>query len=181
MAVRDLQKKANEILQRLKTFLEDGKNAYGYKIYIAKIKTPILLASTKTSVNYPEMQTVYSTIEELKRQADANHVKITDHSMLNVTKIDNGAYQVSVAIPIEKVIPPNQNSSINRMVAGGNLLVADVNGGPNTIINAFTQVKAFMKDHNLISPAMSYESLITNRIIEKDTAKWVTKIYYPIF
>ena len=30
-----------------------------------------------------------------------------------------------------------------------------------------------------MSPAIPFESLITNRLEEPDTSKWVTKIYYP--
>ncbi|MDB4999000.1 MAG: hypothetical protein JWR76_77, partial [Mucilaginibacter sp.] len=58
---------------------------------------------------------------------------------------------------------------------------ADVKGGKQTVANAFVQLKNYQKDHGLISPAMPFEILITNRLTEKDTAKWVTKLYWPIF
>jgi hypothetical protein len=64
---------------------------------------------------------------------------------------------------------------------GGNLLIADVKGGPNTVNDAFEEVRMYMKDHKLVAPAMPFESMVTDRYLEKDTAKWVTKIYYPIF
>jgi hypothetical protein len=33
----------------------------------------------------------------------------------------------------------------------------------------------------LSTPAIPYQSIITNRLTETDTTKWITKIYQPIF
>lgn len=176
-----LKAKTTEILKHLQSFLEDEKKAYGYKIYIEKIKDHALLTAITSSVNYPDVQTIYETVNSLKLQAKTKGATLTNFPMLNVTKVDNKEYQVTVALPINKNIKPNQKSLINNLVAGGNLLVAEVKGGPNTINDAFSAVKAYMKDHNLTAPAMPFESLITDRAVEKDTSKWVTKIYAPIF
>ncbi|WP_295716301.1 hypothetical protein [Mucilaginibacter sp.] len=176
-----LKTKTAEILKHLKLFLEDKNNAYGYKIYINKIKDPYLLTTTTSSANYPSIQTIYEKVDDLKAQAKTKGVMLTNFPILNVTKIANKEYQITVAIPINKTIKPDQKSFMNNLVLGGNLLVMDVKGGPNTISDAFGAVKAYMKDHNLTSPAMPFESLITDRSAEKDTSKWVTKIYYPIF
>jgi hypothetical protein len=127
------------------------------------------------------MAYVYENIKQLKDQARAQGAKETNFPMLNVNQTDDKQYETRIALPIDKLINPVERSSINKLVRGGNLLVADVKGGPNTVHNAFSQVKIFMKDYGLISPAMPFESLVTDRSVEKDTAKWVTKIYYPIF
>ena len=37
-----------------------------------------------------------------------------------------------------------------------------------------------MDDYHLTSPAISFQSLVTDRQVEKDSLKWITKIYYPI-
>lgn len=178
---RALKTKTTEILKHLKSFLEDEKNAYGYKIYLNKIKDHVLLTAITSSVNYPDMQTIYETVNNLKLQAKTKGAVLTNYPIMNVTKVDNKEYQVTVALPINKTIKPDQKSLITNLVVGANLLVADVKGGPNTINDAFGAVKAYMKDHNLTAPAMPFESLITDRAIEKDTSKWVTKIYAPIF
>ena len=179
--INDLKDQTAIILHHLKIFLEDKKNAYGYKIYINKIEYPILLTTTITSENYPDMQHVYETIKELRKLAKVQGAKEKNFPMLNIHKTDDKQYEINLAIPIDRAITPTGKSYINNMVRGGNLLVADVKGGPNTISNAFAQVRIFMKDHRLISPAMPFESLVTDRYAEKDTAKWITKIYYPIF
>lgn len=177
---RKAENQAAEILLSLKHFLEDEKNAYGYKIYLNHAKDTVLLVSANTYPAYPSLQAVYNTVETLKQQADSQGVKQTNFPMLNVTQTDEHEYQVNVALPINKRIIPFQKTSINNIPGGGNLLVADVRGGQNTVNSALAQMKIYMKDHRLVSPAMPFQSLITNRLAQKDTSKWITKIYYPI-
>lgn len=169
-----------EILLSLKHFLEDEKNVYGYKIYLNHAKDTVLLVSADRYPAYPSLQAVYNTIEMLKQQANTRGVKQTNFPMLNVTQTDEHEYQVNVALPINKMVTPFQKTSINNIPKGGNLLVVDVRGGQNTVNNALAQIKIYMKDHRLVSPAMPFQSLITNRLAQKDTSKWITKIYYPI-
>lgn len=181
MEAKRIKDQNTRILLHLKGFLENIKNAYGYNIYINKVKDVILLTSATTSDSYPDMQHVYATIRKLREQVKARGAAETNFPMLNINNTNNNQYEITVAIPINKEITPDGKSSINRMVPGANLLVADITGGPNTIKDAFAQVRVFMKDHRLISPAMPFESLITDRLAERDTSKWKTKIYYPIF
>lgn len=87
---------------------------------------------------------------------------------------------VTVAIPINKEIPFTKPIFINTMV-DGKLLVTEVKGGQQTIKNALFSFKNYVQDKQFTSPAMPYEMMITDRSAEKDTSKWVTKIYYPVF
>jgi hypothetical protein len=66
------------------------------------------------------------------------------------------------------------------MIAG-NILVAEVKGGPYTVTNAFNSLHDYVTDHDLQSPAIPFQSLITNRLQQPDSTKWITKIYYPIY
>ncbi|MEO3403644.1 hypothetical protein AAFN85_07055 [Mucilaginibacter sp. CAU 1740] len=169
-----------DILNKLKNFLEDERNTYGYKIYLNHIKDTVLLTTSSTYKNTPTIAQLYAVIANLKALAKNQGATETNFPMLNLTQTDDEAYQVNIALPINKRIPTEGGITINNMPKGSNLLVADVVGGPNTTNNAVNQMKAYMKDHRLVSPAMWYQSLITDRQAEKDTSKWITKIYYPI-
>jgi effector-binding domain-containing protein len=150
-------------------------------IKLAKIKHPIVLATTTHANNYPLPATIYSMVNELKEQIRAQGALSLDSPMMNVNPDENGGYLIMVALPINKIIKPGSNTVVNKLVLNGNLLEVEVTGGKNNVTNAFTQIKNYQKDHRLISPAMPYELLITNRLAQKDTAKWVTKVYWPIF
>ena len=94
--------------------------------------------------------------------------------------MDSGLYKTQVAVPVNVVIPQNKLYLIKRMVPG-KILVGQVTGGTYTAAEAIKQMGIFMSDNNFSSPAIPFESLVTNRMQEPDTSRWVTKIYYPVF
>ncbi|SEM61452.1 hypothetical protein SAMN05192574_101181 [Mucilaginibacter gossypiicola] len=176
-----IEKQITAISKHLKYFLEDEKNAYGYKIYLKAAQDTVLITSTKLSNTFPSISDIYTTIGDLKKQANDKGVKETNCPMMNITMINEKQYQVTIAIPINKKVVPSATTAIKYIPGGANLLVADVKGGSSTVKDALAQMKIYLKDHRLVSPAMPFESLITDRSAEKDTAKWITKVYYPIF
>jgi hypothetical protein len=62
----------------------------------------------------------------------------------------------------------------------GTILVAEVKGGTATVEEGFRQLEFYIDEHELSSPGRPFQSLITDRSIEKDSTKWVTKLYYPV-
>ena len=63
----------------------------------------------------------------------------------------------------------------------GNILVAEVKGDNARIDQCEQAMKYYVEDYQKSSPAISFQRLITNRLTEKDSTKWVTTINYPIF
>jgi len=63
----------------------------------------------------------------------------------------------------------------------GNILVAEIKGGIYSVNEAERQLVNYANDYKKISPAIPFQSLVTNRQLEPDTSKWVTRLYYPIF
>ncbi len=99
--------------------------------------------------------------------------------MLHVTGNSSG-FKTMVAIPVNKIIAENNNILYKRMVPG-KILVTEVTGGTYTTTQALKQLETYINDYQLKSPAIPFESLVTDRLKEADTLKWITRIYYPIF
>jgi hypothetical protein len=99
--------------------------------------------------------------------------------MLHITS-DSGYFETMVAIPVNKVVPPKDNFLFKRMVPG-KILVTEVTGGRYTTAHALKQLENYLEDNELQSPAIPFESLVTDRSRQPDTSKWVTKIYYPVY
>lgn len=179
-AIGDLTKNLDEVLQRLKQFLDDDKKVYKIDVSVQKVKDSVIL-TTNTILNHaPDMQQVYKMIAALKQQVVQQKGVEMGPPMLNVHQSGANEFGVMVGIPIDRVIKASGQTSINKMVLG-NILVAEVKGGLTTVQSAINSLDTYRKDHSLVSPAMPYQSLITNRTTEPDTTKWITKIYYPIF
>lgn len=170
----------NEILMRIKAFYDDEKLVYGLDIKGDIVRHKLLLTKEKTSVNYPDMNFVYDIITDLRKHIKSYDAREMASPMLSVYKPYKKDYVITVAIPIDKEIPLAQSTTISKMV-DGRLLLTEVKGGPKTIENKLSSFHQYVKDKRLISPAMPYEMMITDRIGVSDTSQWITQIYYPVF
>jgi hypothetical protein len=168
-----------DILKSMKAFLGKPENVYGMHIDEVLVKDTILVTTNFSSPEYPSMQKVYDLIDGIKKYISTNNAKETNSPMLNVWQ-DSGLYKTQVAIPVNVVIPQNSTYLIKRMVPG-NILVAEIKGGDYSAREALREMHQFMIDNNMSSPAIPFQSLVTNRMEQPDTLKWITKVYYPVF
>jgi effector-binding domain-containing protein len=168
-----------DIMRSMKAFLEKQENVYGMRIDEIRVKDTILVTTKFSSDQYPSTSKIYGLISGIKNYISINKARETNFPMLHVWQ-DSGLFHTTVAIPVDRRIPENKTYSMKRMVPG-KILVAEVTGGLYRTREALRQLGFFLSDNNLSSPAIPFESLITNRMEEPDTSKWVTKIYYPVF
>ena len=178
LLARKMKKNMTEIVQSAKSFLESKEKVYGLRIIQEKVKDTFLISTKYIADSFPSTQTTYNIISELEQYIEVNDAAATNPPMLNVIE-DQGIFTTMIAIPVNKIIRGNEKYFFKRMVAG-NILVTEVKGGYYTIKEGLRQVKTYMDDRRFVAPAIPFESLVTNRSKETDTAKWVTRIYYPV-
>lgn len=176
---RHIKTSMTEILETFQAFLKKTENVYGLSIGQIQVKDTLLISAKFSTQQYPSTNDIYAEINSLKKYIAAEGAGETNSPMLNIIH-DSTNYRTMIAIPISKVIPTKDDYEIKRMVPG-KILVTEVKGGQSRAKEAMRQLTFFLSDNNISSPAMPFESLVTNRSLEPDTSKWVTKIYYPIF
>jgi hypothetical protein len=174
-----IKRNMSGILAGLKTFLDKKENIYLTDIKEVVIKDTVMISSTSVFTSRPGIQDVYKAINILSQYISLHGAKETNHPMLNIRKSDN-EYLMMVAIPTDKVLDGDDKFKLKRMPRT-RILETEVKGGPSLINSVFAQMKYFAEDYHLGASAIPYESLVTNRINEPDTAKWVTKLYFPIY
>ena len=177
---RKVKKNMDIILESFLNYVVQSKNVYGFDIKRTLVKDTLLASATMMHVTSPETKAVYSLIDSVKRFVAKNNLKQVNPPMLNVFIDEKEDFQTIVALPINGEFKSTGNIEMKKMVPG-NILEMTVKGGPKTIEKGFNQIKMYVNDFQLISPAMPFESLITDRAKQPDTSKWVTKICYPIF
>jgi hypothetical protein len=100
--------------------------------------------------------------------------------MLNISTADSINFLTKVAIPVNKRLKDSGKISYRWMLGGGKILVTEIKGGFYSIKKGFTEMDNYVNDYKRIAPAIPFQSLITDRIREPDTTKWITKIFYPV-
>lgn len=99
--------------------------------------------------------------------------------MMNIRESGNGGYETQVAVPTDRLLQNDGKIHYRRMVPG-NFMVSEVQGGPFTISEAMKQLDYYISDYKKTVMAKPFQTLVTNRLTETDTAKWLTKIYIPV-
>lgn len=176
-----LHRSMKEILDKIAAHFSETENLYNWHIKNDVVRDSILISTSGRYVSYPTIDEVYNLVANLQQYASRSEAKATGAPMLNrIEKNPDGYYTVQVALPVSKVLPDSGNIHYKWMLPYGNILSADVKGGPATIEAAFEEMKTYMEENNRTAPAMPFQSLVTNRQTEPDTSRWITKIYWPV-
>jgi len=118
-------------------------------------------------------------IGQLKTYIKQQNAQETGFPMVNVLALDKTQVQTMVAIPVNKQLAETTVFSWKKMVAG-KILIGEVKGGTERTKQAFDEMHNYVTDYHLTSPAIPFISLVTDRMIEKDSTKWISKVYYPV-
>ena len=178
-----IKSKLKDIIQKIGSNCEDLKNAYGGEITKTNLMDSTLIYTKTVTDSFPTITEIYTKIQLLEKYAVSNGAKSTNHPMLNIRKVsaEDIKYEFSVALPINKDLQPNGNIVPKRMLAGGKFLTTTVKGGFRNVAKMELNLENYLSDYTYSSPAIPFQSLVTNRFDHKDSTQWVTKLYYPIF
>jgi len=174
-----IKKNMDNLMGVFSKFARVKKNVYGVEIDKRKFTDTFMISSEKLIKEFPDNKTIYSLIDELSNYAKVNGASQVKYPMMNIERKDSSGYTLKLALPINKEIPSSDKFRFRFMIQG-NTLFAPVVGGNASIDNAIEQMRLYISDYKLSSPAIPFQSMETNRLTEPDTTKWVTNIYYPV-
>ncbi len=173
-------KTANILIENAESFFNNEEKVYGFKPKMERTSDFYLLSLKNTAIKKPSIEEVYKMIALVENYVGLKQGKIKNPPMLNVYEEEPGKYSTMIAIPTTEQIEGQGNIYFKQLV-DGNLLTAIIKGGSYTIEQAEAQLKTYLTEHKKTSPAIPYQTLITNRLQEPDTSKWITKLNYPVF
>ena len=177
---KKLARSFDEILHAIAKQYSTIQNLYGYDIQKKSVLDSTLMFISEELKGPPQIEKIYSLVDQLRNYIRNHDAKETNHPMLNIFTNDSINYLLKVAIPVDKKLPDSGNIHYRWMLGGGNILVTEVKGGHHEIKKAFSQIRHYVDDFDRIAPAIPFESLVTDRRSEPDTNKWITRIYFPV-
>jgi hypothetical protein len=177
--LREIRSCMKLILNSIKEFAEKKENIYGISIERTSINDTLLISTKATSPTYPDTRFIYGLVNELQQYAQANGAQQTNSPIYNVTKT-NKQFDVMVALPVNKVLQNQNGFEFKRMIPGS-FIVTTVTGGEGTVNHALQQIHQYFEDYHQTSMAINFRMLVTDRIAEADSTKWITRIYQPVY
>lgn len=177
---RQLKESMSGLMNQMKIYLDNPENMYGITVKEVQLKDSIIITTKIITKSYPEIKDVYEQVKKLTDYAGSQHIAFTGAPMLYVYKNSENQYQSMIGLPVKNIVPETNDIRIKRMPYGGNMFVADIKGGFYSIQKGFEDLNTYLIDSKRTSPAIPFELMVTDRSIETDTAKWITRLYYPI-
>jgi hypothetical protein len=172
----------NKVLTGLQEFVRKPENVYGLNMYHTILHDSTLISIKSTSLGYPSVTEIYKQIAILKSYAAAKGALETSPPMLNILPETDHSYSFMVALPLNKLLENNGKIIAKRMLAGGKIIeTAPIKGGPRTIEHFIMELENYRADTRSLSPAIPYQSLLTDRSVVADSSQWITRLYYPVY
>jgi hypothetical protein len=168
-----------DVLEKLGSYLGKKENIYGINLHVTMSQDSTLVAIKKPTDTFPSTVEIYDLIKQLEKYILLQGAKENNFPMLHVKRSGNKNFETMVAIPVNRELPGNSQIFFSRFVPW-KVLTAEVKGGNSAVEEALRQMKLYINDYQITSMAVPFESLVTNRMNEPDTTKWITKIYTPV-
>jgi hypothetical protein len=157
---------------------EEPRHVYGFAIAHETVKDTAFIATRFASAHYPATAAIYEQVALLEQYIMEQGAQATGYPMLHVQATGTG-FEAMVALPVNRTLPGTSTFAPKHMIMG-NILSAEIKGGTSKMESGMKQLQYYVLDHGYTSPAIPFFSLVTNRMQEPDSAKWITKLYYPI-
>ncbi len=177
--LRSLKNDFKQFLAEAKLFFENDINTYGMKVETQRVKDSTLISLRKSFDHYPTTEEIYHLVNSIKTYIKEKGGEESNVPMLNIFSVLHNQYDVMVGIPTKADVVEEAPFIRKKMILGY-ILVADVKGGMASVSAAEKRMADYAFDHQRTAPAIPFHSLITDRMQEKDTGKWITRIYYPV-
>lgn len=179
-AINRLNRNATQVVDSIQRYFNQMENVYGMKIIQENITDSSLISLKNTYDHYPTTAEIYAMIDSLKNYIRQENGEQNNYPMLNVRKTGENRYEAMTAVPTKWDLPATGRFELKKMVLGI-ILMGEVRGGPSRVRRAEREIDFYAKDYAKMAPAIPFQSLVTDRMNEPDTSKWITRVYYPIF
>lgn len=177
---RQVKKNMDEVLVNLKAFLSKKENVYGIPIERNHLKDTLYVTAKTILPTQPSNADIYALIKKIQDYAAKNNVKQTGSPIYNVTEMENNRYQLMAGIPLDKSLKEVAGFSMKYMVKGS-FIITEVVGGDYTVNQASKSLLQYFQDFHKTSMAMNFTMLVTDRMLQPDSSKWITKLYQPVY
>ncbi|MDB5229973.1 MAG: GyrI-like protein [Chitinophagaceae bacterium] len=177
---KKLENAFTSVLSKIKSYVQSSANVYGFDIQKEKVAYEYVTTSAATFNHDPLPKEIYSLVGVITSYVEQNGGKVIGYPILNITSADSAHFETRIAIPTNKKLSSTNTILSKWMMKGGYILTTEVKGGKRNIEQAMQQVNQFLIDNHYSRIAIPFQSLITNRLNEPDTNKWITKVYYPV-
>ena len=177
---REIKSLLDSTLQPCVQFFSNTENIYGIQIERTKLPDTLFVTTKKQFSTNPSQHDIYNLIKQIEGYIKTQGSKPSGSSIYNVSQLTENQYQLMAGVPISMRIKENKPFEIKYMVPGS-FLVTEVVGGEYSVQHSARQLKQYFQDYKKTSMAMSFTMLVTDRSLQPDSSRWITRLYEPVY
>jgi len=177
---KKIKKASAQLLDEMKSFVEQPINIYGFDIKEITLNDTLLLVTKFKCDKRPTNNQIYTAADEIEKYLKQFNQKAINNPMVTILDNQNYDYTVMVGLSINSIVPETDKFKLKRMPVNGKMFITNVTGGDLSIQNGYEALKNYLLDAKRPSPAVPFELLINDRRLNLDSTKWQTRIYYPV-
>ncbi len=180
LEAKKIKNNMDAVLQNLKNFLSNVENVYGIPIERNFLKDTLYVTSKNSLTTTPSNKEIYALIKKITAYAVSKGANVTGSPIFNVTTMADNRYQLMTGVPVDKNIAETNAFSLKHMVRGS-FIITEVLGGDESVKKASKSLQQYFSDYRKTSMAMNFNMLVTDRMYQPDSSKWITKLYQPVY
>ncbi len=170
----------SELLQALKSRLEDPMKYYGFRISVEPIVDTFVLVKN-TMVPKDSLQAgVVRTYTLLRRYLDSVHYTGRAERMMYVDSSHPDSVEVIAGYSITRFLEVKSPMRIMTMPKA-HIVVGEYEGDYKNIGAIHKAIEAFMQDHRISAVAIEYEKMLSYPRTAKDSMHVRVKVYHPSY
>lgn len=177
---RTIKSLLDSCLQPCVRFFSNTENVYGIQIERTQLPDTLFVTAKKQFSSKPNQQDIYSLIKQIEEYIKNQGSKPSGSSIYNISQLTENQFQLMAGVPISVRIKENKPFEIKYMVPGS-FLVTEVVGGEYSVQHSARQLKQYFQDYKKTSMAMSFTMLVTDRSLQPDSSRWITRLYEPVY
>lgn len=180
MEAKSIKKIMDEVLLNLKNFLSKPENVYSINIERNHLKDTLYVSSKVMLSAYPSNKEIFDLIYKINAYIEKNGTRPTGSPIYNVTEMDRNRFQLMAAVPVNRSLKEIDGFAMKYMVKGS-FIISEVVGGNATVNTAAKNLQQYFDDYKKTSMAMNFTMLVTDRMLQPDSSKWITRLYHPVY
>ena len=177
---RSIKGQMDSALNACARFFSHIEKVYGINIERTQLPDTLFVTSRVLTRSVPNQLERYALINKIEAYIATQGTKPSGSPIYNVTRYDDQHFQLMAGLPVTTRIPEENNFSLKYMVKGS-FMVTEVLGGESKVKWASAQLKQYFQDYKKTSMAMSFTMLVTDRMLQTDSSRWITRLYEPVY
>lgn len=149
-----------------------------YKIEMRDMKEMNLVLLKANATNTNISQVIGESFGKLGDFAKKNNINIVGPPFCIYETQENDNYVFEAGMQVDKEVAATTDNITFRKMPAGKAVCGLYYGAYDKMWPAYDQVKNYIKTNNLEQIGNPMEMYITDPMAEKDTAKWLTEIYF---